>query len=204
MANLGELVRQVTFDFLDGDELIVGGETGRHEIGVFLFRAGLGSSFYRSELPGLCRVLEKALEQQGQRVAYPYFRRLPKLGVGYAAALRNPGLGAATQVRRCVDEARDDARLMARLDARHRRKRFWSVLVAGEVTSVYEPIVDVATKTVFGYEALARGPVGTEFHSPVSLFESAEHEGSSSSSTACADAAVSTGPWAFPRARGSS
>ena len=49
-----------------------------------------------------------------------------------------------------------------------------SVLLAGRVSSVYEPIVDVATKTVYGYEALARGPIGTELHSPAVLFEAAE------------------------------
>jgi EAL domain-containing protein (putative c-di-GMP-specific phosphodiesterase class I) len=41
---------------------------------------------------------------------------------------------------------------------------------------VYEPIVSVASKTVYGYEALARGPEGTEFRSPVVLFETAARE----------------------------
>ena len=33
------------------------------------------------------------------------------------------------------------------------------------------------TKTVFGYEALARGPEGSDFHTPMSLFHAAESEG---------------------------
>src|SRR5688572_33236609 len=57
---------------------------------------------------------------------------------------------------------------------REQRHAFLSVLLAGRVTSVYEPIVDVATKTVFGYEALARGPAGTDLHSPAVLFDAAE------------------------------
>jgi len=52
-----------------------------------------------------------------------------------------------------------------------------SVLVGEEVVSVYEPIVEVSTRTVFGYEALARGPVGTELHSPAVMFERATEEG---------------------------
>jgi EAL domain-containing protein (putative c-di-GMP-specific phosphodiesterase class I) len=32
----------------------------------------------------------------------------------------------------------------------------------------------VASRTVYGYEALARGPVGTEFHTPDRLFDAAE------------------------------
>jgi EAL domain-containing protein (putative c-di-GMP-specific phosphodiesterase class I) len=42
------------------------------------------------------------------------------------------------------------------------------------VSSVYEPIVEVSTRTVFGYEALVRGPEGSRFHSPLGLFGAAE------------------------------
>jgi EAL domain-containing protein (putative c-di-GMP-specific phosphodiesterase class I) len=41
---------------------------------------------------------------------------------------------------------------------------------------VYEPIVEVASRTVFGYEALARGPEGSELHSPAALFSTASEE----------------------------
>lgn len=175
-AALGGLVRDAADEVLDGDELIVSGETGRHEILILLFRDQRDGQFYRTELPGLMGALQRAIEQRGQRAVYPYFRKAPILGVGSAASLRNPYFGAETQIRQAVEEARDDAELAARREARRRRKRFLSVVMAGEVTSVYEPIVDVATKTVFGYEALARGPAGTEFHSPVALFSAAEEE----------------------------
>jgi EAL domain-containing protein (putative c-di-GMP-specific phosphodiesterase class I) len=51
------------------------------------------------------------------------------------------------------------------------------LLIEGRVTSVFEPIVDVQTRTVFGYEALSRGPEGSALHSPMVLFDSAaEHD----------------------------
>jgi len=177
MAGLAGLVRDVAREVLDGDEVVVSGETGRREILVFLFRSVRDGHFYRSELPGVGRSLERAFEQRGQRAVYPYFRRPPIHGVGYAGVLRNPFLSPETQLREAVEEARRDADLVGRLEARRRRKAFVSMVMAGEVSSVYEPVVDVATRTVFGYEALARGPVGTEFHSPAALFEAAEDEG---------------------------
>ena len=39
---------------------------------------------------------------------------------------------------------------------------------------VAAPVVEVTSKTVFGYEALARGPEGTPFHSPVALFSTGQ------------------------------
>lgn len=45
------------------------------------------------------------------------------------------------------------------------------------VTSVYQPIISLKDGTVFGYEALTRGPEGSPLHSPLRLFAAAESEG---------------------------
>jgi len=177
MTKLGALVREVADEMLDGEQLVVGGASGRSEIAVLLFRSEGDGSFYRSELPVFVRSVGKALEQRGSRVAYPYVQHAPALGIGYAAVVRNSFLGADSQLRGAIDEAREDAALRARAGARRRRHTFMGIVLAGEVTSVYEPIVDVTTKTVYAYEALARGPEGTEYRSPDALFEAAEDEG---------------------------
>ena len=57
-----------------------------------------------------------------------------------------------------------------------RRQRLFDLVLEGQVRSVYEPIVDVSTHTVFGYEALARGPAGGKFASPAMLFGVAGRE----------------------------
>src|SRR5262249_43258029 len=72
--------------------------------------------------------------------------------------------------------ARSDAELNQRITARARRRQFEEILVHERVHSVYEPIVDAKTLTVFGYEALVRGPEGTPFASPMHLFEVAAEE----------------------------
>jgi EAL domain-containing protein (putative c-di-GMP-specific phosphodiesterase class I) len=45
------------------------------------------------------------------------------------------------------------------------------------VRSVYQPIVDLPSRTVIGYEALARGPAGGAYESPAALFGEAEDRG---------------------------
>jgi EAL domain-containing protein (putative c-di-GMP-specific phosphodiesterase class I) len=176
LAKLGSLVRGIADPFFGGDVLVVGGETGRLELAIFVFRHASDGAFFRQELPGLVRALERGIEQGGKRLVYPWAREASLFGVGFAAALRNPFLSAETQLRSALDEAREDATLARRVRERSRRHSFMSVLLAGGVSSVYEPIVSVATKTVYGYEALARGPEGSEFHSPGVLFGTAERE----------------------------
>jgi EAL domain-containing protein (putative c-di-GMP-specific phosphodiesterase class I)/GGDEF domain-containing protein len=177
LANLGEIVRSVSGDVLGDDDLVVAGEIGRLEVAILAFRSADDRSFYRNSLVDLARTLERTIESRGNRVVYPYARNEPILGVGLSAVMRNPVLGADTQLRAVIEEARRDAALSRGVAQQARRRDFMSVLLGGRVSSVYEPIVSVEERTVFGYEALARGPEGTRFHSPMALFSAAEEQG---------------------------
>ena len=177
IASLGSLLERLMRDRLrDGDMLILG-DPGRHELVLLLFRTLDDREFYRAEIPEFMQTLDETLARHGHRVVYPYARTAPIFGTGSTGILRNPHFSVATQLRAALEEARSDATLQARIEARRRRKELTALILAGEVTSVYEPIVDVGSKTVFGYEALARGPVDSEFHGAVNLFQSAEEEG---------------------------
>ena len=120
MLALGELVRDAC-DGYEGVRLIVRGETGRPEVAVLLLRRQEDVRLYRGELAELTRNLVRALEQQGHRVAYPYLRRAPNIGVGYAVGFRNPFFSPETQVRQAFAEAREDAGICSRVAARSRR-----------------------------------------------------------------------------------
>jgi EAL domain-containing protein (putative c-di-GMP-specific phosphodiesterase class I) len=171
---LGAQVADLVRDRLGICDLIVRGETGRNEIIVLLFREPDEVEFYRRELPVLVRTLSQGFGRPGLRVGYPYLRRAASLSIGSAAALRNPTSSPETQLRAAIEEARADAELSERIAARRRRQRLFDLVLEGRVRSVYEPIVDVTTHTVYGYEALARGPEGSELYSPAALFASAE------------------------------
>jgi EAL domain-containing protein (putative c-di-GMP-specific phosphodiesterase class I) len=48
---------------------------------------------------------------------------------------------------------------------------------SGELRAVYQPIVDLRSERVIGYEALARGPLGSPLEMPIALFDAARAEG---------------------------
>jgi EAL domain-containing protein (putative c-di-GMP-specific phosphodiesterase class I) len=52
-----------------------------------------------------------------------------------------------------------------------------AVLRSGSIRTAYQPIVDLTTGNPIGYEALARGPVGSRLEMPGALFEAARAEG---------------------------
>jgi len=170
LRGLGELVSELAGERLSDDDLVVAGEVGRSELLVLFFREPGNAACYRTEMPGFGQSIQRVLERQAARVFYPYLRSAPKIWIGTSVALRNPRYAVETQLRQLVLEAREDAELQSRLEAQRRRRSFIELLLDGSVYSVYEPIVEVSSRTVFGYEALARGPEGTPLHSPLALF----------------------------------
>ena len=66
------------------------------------------------------------------------FIQAPEPVSGFAVTLRNPRFGADTQVRRVIEEARADAELNVRIEARKQRRRFHELLLDHRVSSVYE------------------------------------------------------------------
>ena len=173
---LGSVVFELLEEQLGISDLILFGETGRDEIAIFLFRGADEGEFYKRELPSLSRLLSEGLVRRGGRVGYPFVRKSFTFNVGTGAALRNPTISPHTQIRHAIEEAREHARLTSRMEARRKRSRLFELVLDGRVRSVYEPIVDVSTHTVFGYEALARGPEGSELYSPAALFSTATEE----------------------------
>jgi EAL domain-containing protein (putative c-di-GMP-specific phosphodiesterase class I) len=173
LDKLACVVRDVGQDRLDKEDLMVAGEVGRNEVLVLFFRQPGSAKFYRTEIPGFVSILQRHLEQNGARVFYPHLRQAPRLWTGSAVAIRNPKLAAETQLLEVMREARQVAELQRRSELFARRRHFTEILLDKKVFSVYEPIVEVHSRTVFGYEALARGPEGTAMHSPIALFGAA-------------------------------
>jgi diguanylate cyclase (GGDEF)-like protein len=52
-----------------------------------------------------------------------------------------------------------------------------SILAQGGLHSLFQPIVSLSERRIFGYEALSRGPSNSPLHSPISLFAVARQAG---------------------------
>jgi EAL domain-containing protein (putative c-di-GMP-specific phosphodiesterase class I) len=176
MGRLGSLLNDALASQLGPEDLIVRGETGRNEVLALLFRPSDDERVQTEDLPAVHGAIREALERHGSRLAYPYVKKAPPVHTGTAIALRNPTHGVESQLRRGLAEARGDASLDVGLAARVRRSSFLNLLLKGDIYCVYEPIVEVATKTVHAYEALSRGPAGTDLHAPLAMFGTAAEE----------------------------
>jgi EAL domain-containing protein (putative c-di-GMP-specific phosphodiesterase class I) len=165
--------REVLSERLEPGDLVLLGELGRDELIVLLFRERRNEGFYRAELPGLARMLLESLSNAGSRFGYPFTREPLRFSVGAALALYDPTLRPELLIRRARRHALRDAELNARIEERRRREEFVSLILAEQVSMVFEPIVKLNSREVLGYEALARGGGNAALDSAKELFATA-------------------------------
>ncbi|HEY9103357.1 GGDEF domain-containing protein [Chitinimonas sp.] len=62
-------------------------------------------------------------------------------------------------------------------EAEHQLAALRAILAHDRLSPVFQPIVELASKRIIGFEGLIRGPSNSFLHSPLNLFESAERHG---------------------------
>jgi diguanylate cyclase (GGDEF)-like protein len=128
----------------------------------------------RVDLESLAAQVEKAVEEALAPMVSEVLREQPRITVGSARVLGNSLLRPERLTARLVSDAADSARI-ARERKAHRDKATLQDVIIGEgLATVYQPIVDLGTGDIFGFEALTRGPRGTVLESPATLFAIAD------------------------------
>ncbi|MFQ5698866.1 MAG: EAL domain-containing protein [Myxococcota bacterium] len=139
----------------------------------FLHRARADARFWTHGLEHLADELRGYVSLSLRRIAYPYLTRSPALALGSSLVLDRPFERPTTQIRTLIESALQTARFEREKSRRAAVSAIARIVVEESVTSVYEPIVRLADLSPIGYEALARGPVGSGLESPIELFNAA-------------------------------
>jgi len=126
-----------------------------------------------ADLEGICHRIEDQLNRKLSAFTSPYLRGRRRVTVGYAVVFHNPLIMAERVVARLVSEAWESVRIQKMQAEFQTRCRLQDVLLGQQITTVFQPIVDLQTGVVLGFEALSRGPAGTQQQSPMNLFQAA-------------------------------
>jgi EAL domain-containing protein (putative c-di-GMP-specific phosphodiesterase class I) len=125
------------------------------------------------DLEAVCQRVGDQLNRKLAEFSSPYLRGKRRVTVGYAVVFHNPLIMAERVVARLVGEAWESVRIQRMQADFQTRCRLQDVLLGHQITTVFQPIVNLLRGGMLGFEALSRGPAGTQQHSPVNLFEAA-------------------------------
>jgi EAL domain-containing protein (putative c-di-GMP-specific phosphodiesterase class I) len=138
---------------------------------IFLSKKREDMTFYPSDLESLCERLTIILNENLFSVTFPYLRARPKISVGYAVIIRNPLIRDERLINKLIDDAKTMANYQIFKGMMRNKEKLQELILKESIHTVFQPIVDLVHNEIIGYEALSRGPVGTEYEFPYLLFD---------------------------------
>jgi len=117
--------------------------------------------------------VEGHINRKLSRLASPYLGSLRRVSVGFALAFYNPLVMPERLVSRLVEEAWNCVHVLRAQRDLQDRCELQEVLLTDQLSTVFQPIVELRRRSVLGYEALSRGPAGSVYQMPLRLFEMA-------------------------------
>jgi EAL domain-containing protein (putative c-di-GMP-specific phosphodiesterase class I) len=104
-------------------------------------------------------------------------RERPSVNVGYSVVLYSPLVREGRQILVLLEEALECAALREKLRSRQQREMLIEVMMNRRIWTAFQPLVEIESGKVMGYEGLSRGPRGSDVESPAALFGLAARHG---------------------------
>lgn len=101
---------------------------------------------------------------------YPYTKEYSKPALGYSLVINNPMINNMRLIMQLVTGSKKMGEFMRMKNEYRSRYELQKIIIEKNIRTVYQPVVDLESLEIIGYEALSRGPTATEFTNPLLLF----------------------------------
>ncbi|MGH9389827.1 MAG: EAL domain-containing protein, partial [Vicinamibacteria bacterium] len=141
---------------------------------IFLSARRSGASQNLASLQKVASRVKANLEREINRLLADRVKLRIEFRTGHAIVNYDPEIRLERLIYRKIEEAIRLAEDAHSSDLNQKITELQTIMKSGAIRSVFQSIVDLRTGETMGYEALSRGPKGTNMESPVSLFSIAE------------------------------
>ena len=174
LGRLDSILQKTANSLLPVDSLLYFGVLSDNEF-IFLVngqnpnRAALTDWALRMRMDARFQLNQEAVRLTGQNL---------DLDVGCAMLSRHDDQDMDAWFNQALGQARLVAADLLNQEGLSLLAEFRKLIETPKINAVYQPIVDLASGQPLGWEALARGPQGSYFQSPIMMFDFAEETGS--------------------------
>jgi EAL domain-containing protein (putative c-di-GMP-specific phosphodiesterase class I) len=142
---------------------------------IFLSRKREHRGFHTGDLESMAMRIASFLNSELYSTVHHYLKTRPKITVGHAITIYNPLIQEERQIYKLIEDAKQMAHYQQFRDSMRNKEKIQELIIKEAITTYFQPIVRLSDYELLGYEALSRGPLGTEYESPSLLFDSS-HE----------------------------
>lgn len=173
LGTLIDLILEMRGREIRTDDLIMAYGVEGEQFLVFLSRKREDRNFYSSDLESMADRIASYLNHQLFKTVHPYLKARPRIAVGHAITIFNPLIQEERQIYKLFDDAKQMASYQQFRNTMRNKEKIQELIMKGAITTHFQPIVKLKDYQLLGYEALSRGPVGTEYEAPYVLFQTA-------------------------------
>ena len=171
---LTELVERYFKSYFHPGDLVTQADPGADEVAVLFFRTRHDRKFFVNQFPGFPEALSAYLFDNRSKFGHSGQLPIDDVAVGRAFLFHDPSVRKARELREAFEQARRDAALMRGQQERERAQQFCEMVLSKEARCVFQKVVELESRELFGFEALARGPKESPWAQPLRMFEMAE------------------------------
>ena len=153
------------------DDLVTVNETYGDTFLIFLSKKREERPFGQGDLETMADRVHEYLTRRLTRMTSSYIRRRLKLGIGYGLVLHNPLINPDRLVLQLIDDAKRMSEIQGYRLASKSKELLQEIILKEDVRTLFQPLINLKTREALGFEALTRGPQGTEYESPFMLFD---------------------------------
>lgn len=146
---------------------------------IFVPERGDGADPDGAFLAGIARTLARRLDESFDEEDFAGLNPRLRFRAGHALLAEDPFLRFERCVYAAVEQARAAPERRERLRELSWGEQLQKIIQHSAVETVFQPVVELGRRAVLGYEAFVRGPSGTLFEAPRSMFELSNRVGMS-------------------------
>jgi len=153
------------------DDLVTVAENHGDVFLIFLTKKREDRPFGQGDLERMADRIHAYLTRRLSRMTSSYLKGRPRIGIGYGLVLHNPLIREDRLVLQLIEDAKRMAEVQEQRLWVKSKELLQEIILKEDVRTFFQPIIDLNTRATLGFEALTRGPAGTEYESPYMLFD---------------------------------
>ncbi|MDD3626049.1 MAG: EAL domain-containing protein [bacterium] len=168
---IAQVLKIVRDNYLTSEDLITVLNVKSGEFLIFVSKDKSGNVVNIEFLDWLINVIQNEIREILSDFNISFIEPTVNLRIGYSILTQSP----IARIERIVYNAVDEAKLMAtsriQVEEIKLKSELNKIITEKRIRTFYQPIIDLQTLEIFGYEALSRGPTDSIFQDPELLFE---------------------------------
>lgn len=170
LAKTNEILKKLKHDIFRKDDILI---VDLFEIDTFVMFLSPPRDNNTQILDHIEPMVERArnyMEEEIFQLFYPYTKEYSKPAVGYSLVINNPMINNMRLIMGLVNQSKRMGEFLAERQKYQSLYQLQKLILNQDIKTVFQAVVDINSLDVIGYEALSRGPVDSDFNSPLIMF----------------------------------